>query len=152
MPAISDTTRSRLIGLLEQGATDRAIAAELGLDKNTPARYRHQLSIGRPILPPPPSRTTITIEQAWQANVRPLDGGHMQWTGRLNNAGVPTFSYRARPTSARVIAFRIRTGRDPVGYVKPECDAPGCVAPRCVDDRPGRENTARLLAELGGTR
>jgi hypothetical protein len=148
---LDDATRSRLIELLEQGATNRAAAAELRLDKNTPARYRRQLGLGRAVLPPPPTRTTVTIEQAWQANVRSVDRGHMQWIGGYNNAGVPTFTYRSRPTSSRVVAFRIRTGREPVGYVKVECDRPDCVAPAHVDDRPGRENTARLLTELGGT-
>jgi hypothetical protein len=152
MPTITDATRSRLIEMLEQGATNRAAAAELGLDKSTPARYRRLLRIGPATLPPPKNRSPLTIEQKWARYTRPADGRHIEWHGTYNTAGIPTFSYRGRPTSARAVAFRIRTGRAPVGYVKTECDHPGCVAPHCVDDRPGRENTARLLAELGGTR
>lgn len=152
MPTLTATTRNRLIALLEQGATNRAIAAELGLDKSTPARYRRMLGIAPATPPPPAHRTTATVEEVWQAHVRPLANGHMEWTGNLNNAGVPTVSYRARQLSARAVAFQLRTGRAPVGYVKAECDVPGCVAPRCVDDRPGRARTAELLADLNGYR
>jgi hypothetical protein len=149
---LDDTTRARLIGLLEAGATNRAAADALGIDKETPARYRAALGIAPAPRAVQSHRTTITVEQAWRRNVQPLDGGHMRWVGPLNSAGVPTFSYRTRATSARVVAFRIRTGRNPVGYVKAQCDTPGCVAPQCVDDRPGRAHAAELLAELHGYR
>jgi hypothetical protein len=152
MPTITAAARSRLIALLEEGATNRAIAAELRLDKETPARYRRLLGIAPATRTPPPNKSSLTIEQKWATYTRPAAGRHIEWHGTYNTAGVPTFTHRGRPTSARVVAFQIRTGRAPVGYVKTECDHPGCVAPRCVDDRLGRENTARLLAELGGTR
>jgi hypothetical protein len=46
------------------------------------------------------------------------------------------------------VAFRLRTGREPVGYVLPDCEVPGCVVH--VDDRPGRARTAALLVGIFG--
>ncbi|WP_327368758.1 hypothetical protein [Streptomyces sp. NBC_01217] len=129
--------------------TDRAIARITGVHFTTVARYRRLLNLPRI---PQPDKTAGTVEEQWRRRVRPAADGHMEWTGAYNSADVPTFSYHGTPTSARVIAFRIRTGRTPVGYVKAVCDHPGCVAPRCVEDKPGRDRLAQLLAAVGGPR
>ncbi|WP_406014355.1 hypothetical protein OG520_22290 [Streptomyces sp. NBC_00984] len=145
MTAIDDATRNRLIALLESGATNRAIAAELGLDKTTPARYRRLLGIG-PATLPPPRRCTLTIDEKWATFARPAEDGHMQWTGRLASGVTPVMTHQSRTIMARPVAYRIRTGRDPVGYVKPGCGAAWCVAPEHQEDEQDR---TRERAELG---
>ncbi|NED83513.1 hypothetical protein G3I76_25900, partial [Streptomyces sp. SID11233] len=53
--------------------------------------------------------------------------------------------------SPLAIAFRMRTGREPVGQVRAECDVPYCVAPDCVEDEPGRLRIREQLRYLKGT-
>jgi hypothetical protein len=48
------------------------------------------------------------------------------------------------------IAFRIRHGRDPVGYVYAECGVEHCVAPDCVDDEAGRARTREQFRYFTG--
>jgi hypothetical protein len=43
------------------------------------------------------------------------------------------------------IAFQIRWGREPVGYVKPGCEYDGCVHPEHVEDQPMREQYAAIF-------
>jgi hypothetical protein len=43
------------------------------------------------------------------------------------------------------IAFQIRHGREPVGYVKPGCEFDGCVHPDHVEDQPMRDQYAAIF-------
>jgi hypothetical protein len=47
----------------------------------------------------------------------------MEWTGSLSTGSrTPILHYRGKVFTAAAIAFRIRTGRDPVGYRNyPQC-------------------------------
>ncbi|MFJ5143277.1 hypothetical protein [Streptomyces sp. NPDC088707] len=142
--------REQVTTMLEAGATNRAIAAELGLDKGTPARYRAALGI--PAAPRPPrSCRTDSVEERFHSFARQVDGGHMEWTGRRVKIGrTPVFSYNARTLTARSVAFRIARGRDPRGYVTAECEFEGCVAPAHVADEPSRTQLRAQLASLMG--
>ncbi|MFB7461686.1 hypothetical protein, partial [Streptomyces sp. NPDC056188] len=108
-------------------------------------------------MPPAPkqphvNRSTLTVEQKWRTYARPAEGGHMEWTGRRRgDTGTMVFTHHSREHTARSIAYRIRTGRDPEGRVTAECDYPGCVAPACVEDDPGRTRSRGQLAAVLGT-
>ena len=92
-----------------------------------------------------------TLEAAWAARARETDSGHMEWTGeRGTSAGTPVMRYREQAYTARAIAFRLRTGRDPIGYVTAECGHNGCVAPAHVEDTPGRARVREQYRYLTG--
>ncbi|QKN87566.1 HNH endonuclease [Streptomyces phage Ignacio] len=146
MKILDDATRNRIIELLGAGATNRAIARELGLDKSTPARYRRLLGIAPATPPPPPNRCLLTVEEKWRTLVRPTTGDHMEWSGRLAAGVTPVMPYRGKTLAARPIAYRVHTGRDPVGYVKPGCGQAWCVAPEHQEDERDR---IRERSELG---
>ena len=126
---------------------NKAIAAQLGMDPRTVRTIRE--AAGIPYVPQP--RGYATAEDKWAALVRPVDGGHLEWTGeRVGAAGTPVMRFRERSMSPAGIAFRKRTGRDPVGQVRPECDYPHCVAPACVQDEPGRKALRLTLRRIKG--
>ncbi|MET7759767.1 helix-turn-helix domain-containing protein [Streptomyces sp. NPDC005389] len=140
----------QIVARLRKGLTNSAIAAEVGVHKGTPARYRSALGI--PAAPPPPRpRHTDSVEERFYSFTRLLDGGHMEWTGRRVKVGrTPVFSYNSRTLTARSVAFRIARGRDPQGYVTAECEFEGCVAPAHVADEPSRTQLRSQLASLMG--
>ncbi|GHC44279.1 MULTISPECIES: hypothetical protein [Streptomyces rochei group] len=149
---LDTATADRLADLLAQGATNRAAARELGIDKNTAARYRALLGVGPAPKRPAPNRSTLTAEQKVMTFMRPADGGHMEWTGRrTRSTGTPVFTHHERTYTARSIAFRAHTGRAPEGYVTAECDQPDwCVAPAHLEDEPGRTRARAALAAITG--
>ncbi|WP_405561889.1 hypothetical protein [Streptomyces sp. NBC_01180] len=149
MDRIPAATRDRLAALLRQGASNHAAARELGIDRTTAAAHRRKLGIGPAT--PPPRQTPLTVEERWAKYTRPVEGGHVEWTGRRTTSSqTPVMTHQGKAVTARPVAFRMRTGRDPVGYVTAECDYPGCVAPGCVDDEPGRTRTRQQLAAVMG--
>ncbi|MFD8611043.1 hypothetical protein [Streptomyces sp. NPDC059631] len=142
---------NRLAELFAQGATNIAAARELGIGKDTAARYRTTLGLPPAPKRPAPNRSTLTIEQKATALMQPIDGGHMKWTGRRrNDTGTMVMTHHGREYTARRIAFLVRTGREPEGTVTAECDHPGCVAPACVEDEPGRTRARGQLAAVLG--
>ncbi|MFI6860155.1 hypothetical protein ACIBKZ_09615 [Streptomyces sp. NPDC050421] len=151
MKVLTADTLTRIADLLAAGATNAAIARELGLDKATPARYRRLLGIGPAPVPPAPNRTNLTIAEAWERYTQPRAGGHREWTGRrATGSRTPVFTYRERTYTARKTAFQIAAGREPNGYVTVECDYADCVEPAHLADLPARTRVrAQLAAVLG---
>ncbi|MCZ9350752.1 hypothetical protein NGM36_13240 [Streptomyces mutabilis] len=148
---LAPATVQALADLFAQGATNKAAARALGIDKDTAARYRARLGFGPAKQPTPANRSTLTLAEKWQTFVRSVEGGHMEWTGRRrSNGGTMVFTHHSREYGARVVAFQIRTGRRPVGRVTAECDRPGCVAPQCVEDDPGRTHSRGQYAAVIG--
>lgn len=146
-PAVVD----RLAAMFREGATNKAAVLELGVDKKTAARYRASLGFGPAPKQPAPNRSPLTLAEKFATFTRPVEGGHMEWTGRRTKQNhTPTFSHHERTYTARSVAFRIATGRDPEGYVTPECDYPDCVAPGCMEDEPGRTRARGSLAIVTG--
>jgi hypothetical protein len=82
----------------------------------------------------------------WRSRTVALDGGHLLWTG----CGYVTWE-RVLFKPGR-IAFIIRTGREPVGYVRADCDQRGCVTPEHVEDQPGRQRARQQLRAVRGMR
>lgn len=131
--------------LLRAGLGNNAIAKQLHCDRAVVARSRAALRI------PNVSRQPLTLEQTWASNTREVEGGHLEWTGLKATGGTPVMSYRGKMHTATRIAFRIKHGREPVGYVFAECALHHCVSPDCVDDDLGRARTREQLRYLTGS-
>lgn len=132
--------------LLRAGLGNHAIAKQLHCDRVVVARSRAALRI------PDVSRQPLTLEQKWKANAAAVEGGHLRWTGARSSGGTPIMSYRGVMYTAARIAFRIKHGREPVGYAFAECTLNHCVSPDCVDDDAGRARTREQLRYLTGGR
>jgi hypothetical protein len=142
-----NATRADIIAMLRDGHSNGRIMRELHCDKQRVRRIRAELDLPAYA----PVEQTRTLEEKWQTFVRPVDGGHLEWVGeRVNAAGTPAMRYKDGSYSPAAIAFRIKHGRDPVGYVLSECDLPQCVAPGHVDDEAGRKRTREQLRYLLG--
>ncbi|GGW68197.1 hypothetical protein [Streptomyces griseoloalbus] len=147
---LDKATVDRLAEMFAAGASNKAARRELGIGVDTAARYRAKLGYP-PAKQTAPPRSPLTLTEKWATHTRPAEDGHMQWTGRHRpDTGTRVFTHHGREYTARAVAFRIRTGRDPIGYVTAECDHPGCVAPACMEDEPGRTRTRAALADIRG--
>jgi hypothetical protein len=133
--------------LLHKGLSNEAIARQLRVDRGAVRRIRGLVGV------PSPDRQPLSLEEKWRDRTREVEGGHLEWTGeRAGPSRTPVMRYRDKTHTAAVIAFRQRTGRDPVGQVKAECDLPQCVEPAHVEDEPGRtrlREQLRLLLGMG---
>lgn len=130
--------------LLPQYSSD-AIARLLGVDRAAVRRVRAGAGI------PYTGGSYTSAEEKWRAPVRPVDGGHLEWTGERGSAsGTPVMRYREKSYSPAGIAFRIRHGREPEGYARAECGLVHCVAPEHVDDTVTRTRDRAALAALTG--
>jgi hypothetical protein len=78
---------------------------------------------------------------------RQVEGGHREWRG-VAPKGVPSIFVEGRQVRARVAAFRVRMGRDPVGLVRPGCGVGWCVEPDHMEDRPMREAYEAIFGGL----
>ena len=89
----------------------------------------------------------IALRRKFEENTVSVKGGHLIWVGSLSSRSRTPFMYFAKKqVPAAAVAFVLRTGRWPVGYVRRVCEIKQCVAPRCVEDYEGR---ARLDEQDG---
>lgn len=140
-----NATQAEITELLQQGLSNLRISQRLRCDKHRVARIRQQLGI--PNVPMQP----LTLEEKWATKTRPVDGGHLEWTGgRQSISGTPVLLYKQRLHTATAVAFRIRHGREPEGYAFAECGFEHCVAPEHVDDQAARMKTREALRYLTG--
>lgn len=138
--------RSDIIKLLHQGLSDRAIGRQLHCDPRVVSRTRATLGLPQVRCYANPA---ASAEELFWERVEEVEGGHLRWTGYRGD-GTPRLTWGGRLHTAYRIAFRIRTGREPEGYVLPSCDYPSCVAPRCVADAAERKRDRRALAAILG--
>ena len=137
--------RADVAELLRAGQLSQAeIARRLHVAPITVQRTREALGLPAPVPGRKPPRHS-TKEAAFWAHTEPVEGGHLKWTGRIEN-DVPLLRYCGTQESAYRIAFRLHHGREPVGKVRSLCEEPHCVAGSCVADRPMREATRRADA------
>jgi transposase-like protein len=147
MPTQPNASRADIVAALRQGGSNSRIARELRCDKARVRALRAEL--GLPTFVPPEHMRTI--EEKWALYARPVDGGHMEWTGtRGTSSGTPVLSYKEKLYTAASIAFTIKTGRDPQGYAIPGCGMKHCVAPEHVNDEAGRQQARRELRARQG--
>lgn len=125
--------------------SDMAITRILGVDRAAVRRIRRAAAVPRP------ATTYATAEEKWQAHTRPVNGGHLTWTGEhAKTSGTPVMRFKEESHSPAAIAFRIKHGRDPQGYVKADCGMRHCIAPEHVDDEAGRLHLREQLRYLSG--
>ncbi|MEU6758015.1 hypothetical protein [Streptomyces sp. NPDC046685] len=138
---------SNVAELLHAGLSDRAVARELHTDAKAVSSIRATLGIPKARSG---KRAAATVEELFQARTEATPDGHLRWTGTTCQ-GTPSVRFQRRNLSAYRIAFRIRTGREPVGKALPACGTAGCVAPDHIDDQPMREhNRSTFNALFGG--
>lgn len=139
--------RPDIEALIREGHSNAAIAKRLHVATRTVRAARTALDL-------PPSQHGyahgLSLEETWRARTRPVGGGHLEWAGQRNSHGVPVLNWHGKRHSAYRIAYRIRTGREPDGIVRPACDHPGCVAPRCMDDTRDRQTVRNAMRLLHG--
>ncbi|WP_079153810.1 hypothetical protein [Streptomyces malaysiensis] len=142
-----NATRDQIIELLHQGLSNTAVSRRLRCDRHRVGDIRRELRLAN--VPP----QLLTLEEKWAANTRPVEGGHLEWTGeRQSTSGTPVLRYWPKTYSPAGIAFRIKHGREPKGYTYADCGYQHCVAPDHVDDEPGRARTREQLRYLNGGR
>lgn len=139
-----NATDDEITALLRRGQlSNSGIARTLRVDKHRVGRIRREL--GLPNVQPQP----LTLEQKWRSKTRPVEGGHLAWTGEHGSTSrTPVLRYKDQCHTAAAIAFRLRTGRAPEGYAYSECGYFHCVSPDHVDDEPGRQLTREQLRYL----
>lgn len=118
----------QIVILLEAGWTDKAIAAELHVDRRASARVRGMLGIE-------PHRNGTTAGDKLDRFSMLCHDGHTRWTGRRNNSGgAPVIRQNGREIPAAAVAFERRTGRAPVGFAMAGCGFRHCLTPDHVTD------------------
>ncbi|WP_189984567.1 hypothetical protein [Streptomyces capoamus] len=145
----ANASREEITAALRAGHPVNQIAADLHVDRARVRAIRNELGLPAHVR----AIETVTIEDRWREYAKPLPGGHMDWTGERNaTSNRPLLSHGYRHHSAAGIAFRIRTGRDPVGQVRADCGMQHCVAPDHVEDAPGRRRNREQLRYISGGR
>lgn len=137
--------RADVAELLRAGYGDRTIARQVGVSIGSVTRARADLGLPKARGGHKPA---ATAEDLFWRRAKPVDHGHVEWTGHRNSKGTPTVGWRGKHYSALRIAFRIRHGHDPAGYAFITCDHDGCVAPGHIGDT---ALTARKAHHPGGT-
>ncbi|WP_157164401.1 hypothetical protein [Streptomyces typhae] len=137
-PRPVNATDTDIIAMLRDGHSNTRINRELHVDKARVSRIRTQLGL------PQHARAgqTRSLEQKWADNTRPTDDGHLEWTGEHAKAsGTPIMRHKQGFYSPAALAFEIKHGREPQGYVKAHCGRAHCIAPDHVSDAAGRRQT-----------
>jgi hypothetical protein len=149
MPARPNASREQITAALQAGHSIYRITRDLRVDRVRIRAIRDELGMAVYVKP----KETSTIEDKWRLYAKPVDGGHMEWTGeRGMSSGTPLVSFKERHRSAAAVAFRIRTGRAPQGQAIADCGMKHCVAPDHVEDQPGRQRNREQLRYLQGSR
>ncbi|MFK0296406.1 hypothetical protein ACIQU6_38860 [Streptomyces sp. NPDC090442] len=113
--------------------------------------------LGSPPVAPVPGQLAVDdapaapagLSKAFAARTRETPDGHREWT-RTPGKGGGRFRHQGRDYTAYQAAFILRTGRDPVGTVRPSCAQPGCCNPAHVDDQATRQRDRGALAAVKG--
>lgn len=146
-PTLPNATRTDIITLLQEGHSNTRIMRELRVDVARVRRIRNELGLPAFV----PAEQTRTIQDKWKLFARPIDDGHMEWTGeRVGDAGSPVMRYKDGSFSPAAIAFEMRHGRPPQGYAIADCGRKRCIAPDHVDDEAGRLAKRQNLRRANG--
>lgn len=140
-PPISAERREAAVTMLRAGQSVTAIGRALRMDRVAIRSMRNAL--GLPVATAP---SAVTLDEMWAAFTRPLDGGHIEWTGLRTSANnTPIMRTPGVTHTVNRYAFRLRHGRDPEGPVTVECGLSHCVAPDHLDDTAGRTRDRAAL-------
>ncbi|MFC8065436.1 hypothetical protein [Streptomyces sp. NPDC057293] len=124
-------SRAAIEQLLHAGYGDRTIARRLGVTQTSVTSTRTDLDL-------PPARggnkPAQSVEDLFWRRTKPVDGGHLEWTGHRTNKGVGSTKWQGKTYTAGRIAYRIHNGTDPIGRTHATCNYNGCVAPAHTGD------------------
>jgi hypothetical protein len=132
--------RQAIAAKLRAGVPQIRIARELDVDAATVRRIGDAEGLPRPSRGTPP--THASIEDAFRAGIEPGPDGHVLWTG-YTDAGLPMVFHVQQRVPAPKVAFRLHTGRDPIGRITRTCDMQRCVAGGHLADQPMRQANKR---------
>lgn len=144
MPGPRGVPVADIMALLREGHSNAEIGRRLRTSANRVGRVRR--NAGLPNWQP---GSSLTLEQRWEADARPVSGGHVRWAGQLRGV-TPNLIHHKQNYSARRVAFRLGHGREPVGRVLTGCGLSWCVAPGHTTDRPMRR-ADRVYSVLFGS-
>lgn len=136
-------SRAAIEELLHAGHSDKAIARQLHVRRQTVAMLRDRLGLPRH---KPGYTAAASPEELFWRRAQPTDAGHLLWPG-YDSAQAPSVRHGGRRHSAHRIAFRIAHWREPEGKVTTGCGVHGCVHPRHVEDAAMREQYAAIFGE-----
>lgn len=143
-----DAATRQATAMLRAGATTRQIYDATHISYNTIAALRRTLKLPR-------AQRTLdcrTPEETYALYAIPGEDGHARWegpwAGRMPQIHHP--GRRGRKESALRVAFRMRHGREPVGYVRPACGQRWCVASGHLMDRTMRDQFTRTYNAIFG--
>lgn len=124
----------QIAALVQAGAKDRVVAAQLGVHNRAVTRVRDILGVSH-------HRNGTTKEAKLSRFITAEDNaGHTGWTGRKATSGAPVIRHLRVQIPASHVAFENRAGRPPVGIVKSECGRDYCLTPAHVSDEIERRN------------
>lgn len=132
-----------IVRLIEAGGSNKSIGAQLGCDKRAVARVRD-------ILGHAPHARATTPEQKVSERTWLTENGHVGWTGRRGNGGVPSIRVFDTTLPASHVVFRQQTGREPVGMVRAECGFAHCLNPWHISDEVQRREIRLVERWLHG--
>lgn len=142
--------RTDIVNMLRKGHSDAAIVRTLHVDTKTVAAARRTLQLPQH---KPGRDPALSPQVLFDQRVRPVDGGHLDWTGYRNAAGLAAFRWAMRTYTASRFAFEAHYGRPPIGKVIPGCGHNGCVKGSHLEDQPMRAQLRTQLASIfGGAR
>lgn len=133
----------KIANMLRKGATNNEVARKLGVNTRAVARVRTIIGL------PPHSWATTREAKLDKFSVR-FEDGHTGWTGRRLRSKTPSIRQNDVEVPASHVAFRRRTGRDPVGQVRPDCDFPHCLTPEHLMDDMDRVRVRLQLRAIYG--
>lgn len=135
-----------IVGAIRNGLSDSAVAKLLGVCRNSVGRIRRAEGI-------PAFTNARTLAQVIMQDARTDDDGHTHWDGVRDIHGIPQVRLDGRYVPVSHVAFEMRYGHKPSGYVKADCGVKHCLTPdHMLDDR-GRRTLylqLRALHGLGG--
>ncbi|MFI2078620.1 LuxR C-terminal-related transcriptional regulator [Streptomyces triculaminicus] len=141
--------RPEIAELLAQGLSNRAIADVLHVCADTVAAHRKALGLPNCR---PGRKAALSLEELFWGRAEPVEGGHLRWTGHVNNTGTPVLRYEKKIHSAYRVAFTLHSRRQPEGIVTSDCGFEGCVEPRHMEDDITRTRVRAAYAAVIGRR
>lgn len=136
--------RRDIVSRLVRGESDHGIGRALGVDRHVVATVRKEVGIA--VF----SQSTPVEEQLRRGCGQPDAAGHVFWEG----PGDPTRTARIRFHNSELVVshllYQQRTGKPPVGQVRPSCGEKRCIAPGHLTDDIERRKARLLLRAVYG--
>lgn len=96
-----------------------------------------------------PDDVPIAARWAFQQRIE-RSGGHLIWTGAVDNSSTPVFTHANTIYPALRVAWVLHYPTAPEGIVRSSCSVRLCVAGRCLTDAAARQREHLVLAAILG--